>query len=105
CWFGFPQTTVNYARRERALGEPKQSLGKLLKYALNALVSFSDLPLQWIGILGLAVSLVSFGYGGVLVLIKVAQMLGYFVNLEVKGFTTLAAAIFCLGGIQLLCLG
>jgi glycosyltransferase involved in cell wall biosynthesis len=105
CWFGFPQTTVNYTRRERVVGEPKQSLGKLFNYALNGLLSFSDLPLQWIGILGLGVSLASFGYGGALLLVKIAQLFGFFANLEVKGFTTLAVAIFCLGGIQLLCLG
>ena len=104
-WFGFSQTTVNYARRERAAGQPKQSLAKLFNYGLNGLLSFSDLPLQWIGLLGLGVSLASFGYGAVLLLIKVAQMFGFLANLEVKGFTTLAVAIFCLGGIQLLCLG
>jgi polyisoprenyl-phosphate glycosyltransferase len=105
CWFGFSQTTVDYVRSKRAVGEPKQSIGKLFGYALDAIFSFSELPLQWIGILGLAVSIASFGYGCILVLIKFAQVSGYLVSLEVKGFTTLAAAIFCLGGIQLLCLG
>jgi len=60
CWFGFPQTTVSYARQERAIGPPKQSFGKLLNYALNGIFSFSDMPLQWIGLLGLVVSVVSF---------------------------------------------
>jgi len=41
----------------------------------------------------------------VLFLIKICQLFGYFTTLELKGFTTLAVAIFCLGGIQLLCLG
>lgn len=105
CWFGYPQATILYARKDRAVGTPKQSFRKLLHYALNGLYSFSDLPLQWIGLLGLVVSVVSFGYGFVLFLIKLAQLFGYFGTLELKGFTTLAVAIFCLGGIQLLCLG
>ena len=105
CWFGFPQATVAYARKERAVGAPKQSFRKLLNYALNGLYSFSDLPLQWIGLLGLFVSVASFGYGFILFLIKLGQFFGYFEMLEVKGFTTLAVAVFCLGGIQLLCLG
>ncbi len=105
CWFGFPQATISYSRRERAVGEPKQSMRNLLNYALNGLVSFSDLPLQWIGLLGLWLSLASFGYAGVLFLVKLCQWFGLFTTLEVKGFTTLAVAIFCLGGIQLLCLG
>jgi hypothetical protein len=87
------------------VGAPKQSFRKLLNYALNGLVSFSDLPLQWIGLLGLAVSAASFGYGAVLLLIKLVQFFGVLTGLEVRGFTTLAVAIFCLGGIQLLCLG
>ena len=105
CWFGFPQASVPYARKERAVGAPKQSFRKLLNYALNGIYSFSDLPLQWIGLLGLFVSLASFGYGFILFFIKLGQFFGYFEMLEVKGFTTLAVAVFCLGGIQLLCLG
>lgn len=105
CWFGFPQSTINYEREKRAMGVPKQSFRKLLNYALNGLFSFSDLPLQWIGLLGLFLSVVSFGYGFLLFLIKLGQFFGCFATLEVKGFTTLAVAIFCLGGIQLLCLG
>jgi dolichol-phosphate mannosyltransferase len=70
CWFGFPQTTVNYVRQERAKGSPKQSLHKLFNYALNGLLSFSDKPLQWIGVLGSVVSLASFGYGAVLLAVK-----------------------------------
>ena len=105
CWFGFPQASVPYARKERAVGAPKQSFRKLLNYALNGIYSFSDLPLQWIGLLGLFVSLASFGYGFILFFIKLGQFFGYFEMLEVKGFTTQAVAVFCLGGIQLLCLG
>jgi len=104
-WFGFRQTTVSYARKERAMGAPKQSFTKLLNYALNGIFSFSDLPLQWIGLLGLVLSVASFGYGFVLFMIKLCQLLGYFSTLELKGFSTLAVAIFGLGGIQLLCLG
>lgn len=105
CWFGFAQATITYSRKARAVGEPKQSFRKLFAYAFNGLFSFSDLPLQWIGILGLIVSLASFGYAGVLVLVKVAQMMGVLLPLEVKGFTTLAVSIFCLSGVQLLSIG
>lgn len=105
CWFGFPQATITYSRKARAIGAPKQSFHKLFSYALNGLFSFSDLPLQWIGVLGLIVSLASFGYAGVLVIVKLAQMMGVLLPLEVKGFTTLAVSIFCLSGVQLLSIG
>ena len=105
CWFGHPQTTINYQRKDRAMGQPKQSYRKLVGYALNGLLSFSDLPLQFITGVGLVISVASFGYAGILLSIKSAQFLGFLENLEVKGFTTLAVSIFCLSGIQLLSLG
>jgi polyisoprenyl-phosphate glycosyltransferase len=105
CWYGFPQATISYARKGRAVGEPKQSFRKLLYYALDGLFSFSDLPLQWIAVVGAIISLASFGYAVLLVVIKLAQLAGCFVSLDVKGFTTLAVAVFCLSGIQLLSLG
>ncbi|HWN97346.1 MAG TPA: glycosyltransferase family 2 protein [Methylomirabilota bacterium] len=104
-WFGYPQATIVYDRQERAVGAPKQSFKKLFAYALNGLLSFSELPLQWIAVAGVFVSVLSFGYAGVLLTIKFAQFFGGMLQFEVKGFTTLAVAMFCLGGVQLLCLG
>jgi len=105
CWYGYPQTTINYARKERAVGEPKQSFIKLLRYALDGLFSFSDLPLQWIGLTGAILCLLSLGYAGVLLIEKILQLFGYFPSLNVLGFTTLAMAIFFFGGLNLLALG
>ncbi|HEX5400463.1 MAG TPA: glycosyltransferase family 2 protein [Verrucomicrobiae bacterium] len=105
CWYGFPQTTISYARKERAVGEPKQSLRKLFRYALDGLFSFSDLPLQWIAVAGAIISAASFGYAAFLLVVKLAQLTGHFTSLDVKGFTTVAVAVFCLSGIQLLSLG
>jgi len=105
CWYGFSQTTITYARKNRAVGEPKQSFRKLFRYALDGLFSFSDLPLQWIAVIGAVISVISFGYAALLVGIKLAQLAGWLTSLEVKGFTTLAVAVFCLSGIQLLSLG
>ncbi len=104
-WYGFPQTTVEYARKNREVGEAKQSMRKLFGQALDALFSFSDLPLQWIAAVGAIICLASFAYAGLLVVEKVLQMFGYFPELRVLGFTTLAVAIFGLSGVQLLSLG
>lgn len=105
CWYGYPQTTIEYARKERTVGEAKQSLRKLFRYALDGLFSFSDLPLQWIAAIGAIICLASFLYAGVLVIEKCFQMFGYFPELRVLGFTTLAVAVFGLSGVQLLSLG
>jgi len=105
CWFGYSQTTVSYARNDRAVGAPKQSFRKLLRYALDGLFSFSDVPLQWIGMTGAILCLLSLGYAGALVAEKVMQIFGFFTSLRVLGFTTLAVAILFFGGLNLLALG
>ena len=105
CWYGYPQTTVEYARKDRAVGAPKQSFRKLFRYALDGLFSFSDLPLQWIAAVGGIICAASFLYAGLLVIEKCLQMFGYFPELRVLGFTTLAVAILGLSGVQLLSLG
>ena len=104
-WYGYPQTTITYARNGRAVGEPKQSFLKLFRYALDGLFSFSDLPLQWIAILGAVICVASLGYAGFLIIEKILQAFGYFRELRVLGFTTLAVAIFGFGGLNLLALG
>jgi dolichol-phosphate mannosyltransferase len=105
CWYGFPQTTISYARKDRAVGEPKQSFRKLFRYALDGLFSFSDLPLQWIAFVGAIISVVSFGYAGILLVEKFLQIIGFFPSLRVLGFTTLAVAVFFFGGLNLVALG
>ncbi len=103
-WVGFRQEIVWYDREARE-GAPKQSIRRLFSYAWNGITSFSTVPLRLISVLGLLVSIVGFGYAGVLIVIRFMQTFGYFPGLVVQGFTTLASATLCLGGIQLLCLG
>jgi polyisoprenyl-phosphate glycosyltransferase len=105
CWYGFPQTTINYARKGRAVGQPKQSFSKLVRYALDGLFSFSEMPLQWIAAAGAIICLASLGYAGILMVEKILQMFGYFQSLKVLGFTTLAVAIFFFGGLNLFAVG
>lgn len=44
---GFEKTTIDYEARKRGAGESKYSLKGLLKFSINALLSFSDLPLKF----------------------------------------------------------
>ncbi len=105
CWYGYTQTTVQYARKDRIIGEPKQSFRKLFRYALDGLFSFSDLPLQWIAGTGAIICALSFAYAGILFIEKILQIFGFFSQLRVLGFTTLAVAVFFFGGLNLLALG
>ena len=52
AWVGFRQIAIEFERDERAAGETKWPFSKLVKLAVNGLVSFSDAPLKlalWMG--------------------------------------------------------
>ena len=60
AWVGFPQKALPYRRAARAAGTTKYPLVKMLRLALDAVVSFSDLPLRlvlWAGVASAVVSL------------------------------------------------
>lgn len=98
-WVGFTQVGVAYERQARHAGESKYTFRKLLYLALDGLLSFSYMPLRVITLLGLSVSVLSFG----VVLFYLVQKI--FFGIGVPGFATLVIAIFFLSGIQLLTMG
>jgi glycosyltransferase involved in cell wall biosynthesis len=104
CWVGYKQAKVWYDRKERD-GEAKQSFARLFNYAWDGITSFSDLPLKLIAVMGFAISFLGFAYGAVLVALRVLQLFGFLSHLSVLGFTTVAVAVFFIGGIQLICIG
>ena len=59
AWAGFRQLALPYERDKRAGGEPKYSLGKLIKLALDGLTAFSQFPLRLCGYLGFTIAFVS----------------------------------------------
>ena len=67
AWVGFSQTAVPYVRPPRTRGETKWPLRKMLRFAVDALTSFSHVPLQLATWLGFLVSAFSFLYIVVLV--------------------------------------
>jgi len=61
-WIGFKQTGVYYERDPRLAGETKYPYRKMIKFAVDGIVSFSSLPLKLATWLGYAASLVAFIY-------------------------------------------
>ncbi len=98
-WVGYKQAKVMYDREERAAGAPKQTFGRLVRYAFDAIFSFSLKPLRAIWTLGFIVSTFSFLYAIFLILMRILR-----INV-VAGFTTPTVAILLLGGIQLISIG
>jgi dolichol-phosphate mannosyltransferase len=97
-WVGFRQEAVPYERQERFAGSTKYPLHKMIRFALDAITSFSHVPLQ------LATS---FGFilaGGSLVGIVVAALLRLVTHAIIGQASTLILVLF-LGGVQLIFLG
>lgn len=104
AWTGYATSQVEYDRAPRHSGKGLP-LGKLMGFAWNAVTAFSDFPLRLIFMAGLVISSLSFAYGAVLLAQRFLQFLGFFKLLEVLGFTTVAVAVFFMGGVQLLSIG
>lgn len=99
-WVGFRQEAVLYDREARHAGETKYGLLKLLKLSMEAISSFSLVPLRltiWLGLGVVALSLV-------LALTVAAQRL-FFDTRMLEGYALLACGLFFLGGVQLTMLG
>lgn len=61
-WVGFRQAAVEYIREERWAGETKYPLKKMIRFALDAITSFSYKPLKAATYLGLTLGITSFLY-------------------------------------------
>jgi glycosyltransferase involved in cell wall biosynthesis len=99
AWVGFPTTTVLYDRAPRLAGRTKWNYWKLWNLALEAITSFTVMPLKFATYIGLVVSLLSVAYGAQVI---VKTLL--FGN-AVAGYPSLMTVMLFLGGIQLMTLG
>ena len=97
-WVGFNQTAVSYERDARVAGETKYTLRRMLRFSLDAITSFSHLPLQLATYAGMLSAGVAFIAIPVVVLLRV-------VGSYLPGFGSITIAILLLGGIQLIALG
>jgi glycosyltransferase involved in cell wall biosynthesis len=98
-WVGYKQTGIQYVRQERFAGSTKYPLRKMLKFAADAITSFSYLPLQIATTVGFWVS------GVALVAIPVVAVLRVMGHDPFRGQATTLISVLFLGGVQLISLG
>ena len=98
-WVGFKQTGVFYKRAARYSGETKYPFKKMVKFASDAITSFSYFPLQ------LAMYLGFFTAGISIIAIPVVIILRIVGSHAFLGQTTTLIAVLFLGGVQLISLG
>jgi dolichol-phosphate mannosyltransferase len=104
AWVGFRTEVVLYDRRARAGGVPKQRMWRLVRYAMDAIFSFSYKPLRLSLFAGLLVAGLALLYGAVLIVCRLMGV-GLFGMPVVTGYTSTIVAILFLGGVQLVSVG
>ncbi|MGH7916364.1 MAG: glycosyltransferase family 2 protein [Candidatus Binataceae bacterium] len=99
AWVGFRQTAVLFERAGRHQGETKWSYWRLWNYALDAITSFSSLPLKVWSYVGVVISGLAFLYAIFLLVFTLAR------GVKVPGYASLMVVVLFLGGVQLITLG
>jgi dolichol-phosphate mannosyltransferase len=97
-FIGFKQDYVDYSRDDRTIGEAKMNFSRLLKLALDAIFSFSKLPIKiclYLGIIGIIFTMI----GGMVVIYK--KLTGE----AITGWTSILVSLYFLGSVQLLFMG
>lgn len=97
-WVGFEQTAVHYDRDPRGAGQSKYTPRRMARFSLDAISSFSHVPLQLATLLGFLFSAIAFLGIPIAIGFKIA---GEFV----PGITTVLLVVLLLGGIQLITVG
>lgn len=98
-WVGFRQVAVLYKRAPRLAGESKYPLLKMVRFAVDGILSFSFIPLRlatWTGFAAMALALAGIVY---------ALLLRLYTDDWVRGWASIFVAVLFLGGVQLVCIG
>jgi glycosyltransferase involved in cell wall biosynthesis len=98
-WIGFRQVAVIYDRAPRVAGESKYPLVKMLRFAVDSVISFSFVPLRlaiWLGFGAIAASFAGIVY---------ALVIRFYTTTWVRGWDSIFTAVLFLGGVQLITLG
>lgn len=99
AWVGFGAVAVPYVPDQRAHGRSHFSPWRLIRLSIDGLTAFTTWPLRAVSMVGFALALLAFLYGGYLT----ASYLLY--GHAVSGWTTIVVSLMLFAGIQLLSLG
>lgn len=99
-WVGGRQVAVTYDRKPRFAGETKYPLRKMVAFAIDAITSFSIMPLRLVTFLALTVIALTLVAALVVVGVKLINP-----NYFIPGYPSIIITIVFFGGVQLLALG
>jgi polyisoprenyl-phosphate glycosyltransferase len=98
-WIGFNTVMFTYKNEARHGGQSKWSLGRLLNYAMDGLLSFNNRPLRLAIYAGLLLTIGAIAYMAVIVIDAMIE------GVDVPGYVTIIASVIGLGGIEVFLLG
>jgi glycosyltransferase involved in cell wall biosynthesis len=98
AWVGFRREIVEYDRDARSAGRTKFKLGRMLRFGLDGLTSFSNFPLQ-------VATLIGFGMAAFALLLLPLTVVARYSGIYDRGVPSLLFVVLLIGGIQLLTLG
>ena len=101
-WVGFNQTAIEYDRDVRYAGATKYPLAKMIRFAMDGITSFSDVPLRFASYFGFTVSAVAFVYALIVIAFKLFSLNP---PAYTPGWASTIVAVLFLGGVQLMSLG
>ena len=97
-WIGGRQVALPYERDARFAGTTKYPLRKMINFAIDAITSFSTVPLRistWLGMVSAACA----------ILLLVYTLVRWLEGETVLGWSSIMAAIAAFSAIQLICIG
>ena len=98
-WIGFRRVLVPFISPERQLGKSKYTTWRMLRFALDAVFSFSAAPIRIIGRLGAGIVALGMAYLAYVLVRRV-----FFAG-AAPGWASLISVVLILGGLQLVAIG
>jgi dolichol-phosphate mannosyltransferase len=104
-WIGLRQTGIEYERPARAAGQPQYTFSKLVKLAMDGLVSFSSVPLKMVTRLGLLSLFSAFAIGLWVVGVTIYEWDKGIIGRTPRGWASLACIVLIMSAVQMISLG
>lgn len=95
---GYPSDVVYYDRKERAAGESKYPLGKMISFAIEGITSLSTKPIRMITFMGIASFFVSIGF-------LIWAVVDFLRGNTIIGWASIMVSLWFVGGLLLLSMG
>ena len=99
-WVGGKQVAVEYDRKPRFAGETKYPVSKMFAFAIDAITSFSVVPLRLVTYLALSIILLALGATALVFVVKLVNP-----DFFIPGYASILLTVIFFGGFQLLALG